>query len=129
MEKQYRASPDQSQKVPANRQAQNMNNNQNMSPSRININIQKGKPLNKISNPNNFVNHSQNFQNNKLNNKVGGGFSQLVRGQTNGNAQNNLNNIEGQNPVLINDDEDNTVYEQEEFEPLEKVNSNYVSNV
>ena len=30
-------------------------------------------------------------------------------------------NIDSHNPVLINDDEDNIVYEQEEFEPIEIV--------
>jgi hypothetical protein len=49
----------------------------------------------------------------------------MVRGAVMGNAQNYSG---GYNPVLINDDEDNTVYEQEEFEPVE-VHQSYVSNV
>lgn len=88
-----------------------MQSNQNMSPSRININIQKQKPLNKLNNPNTFVNHSQNFKNSNQNN-VGAGFGQLIRGAIlSGNAQNTSNNIDEHNPVLINEDEDNTVYE------------------
>jgi hypothetical protein len=38
------------------------------------------------------------------------GFGQIVRGAVMENKAVN-NNIEGCNPVLINDDEDNTVYE------------------
>ena len=62
-----------------------------MSPPRINIVMQKNN--NPLGQQQTFVNHSQNFQNSRLSNNMPNNFA-----MKNG-------------PVLINEDEDNTVYE------------------
>ena len=39
------------------------------------------------------------------------------------------NKIDGQNPVLLNDEDENAVYENEEFEPMDlAAQNNYTSN-
>ena len=102
-----------------------------MSPPRINIIKQKNYNnvnLNKLNvgghqnqggNNLQFVNHSQNFQNSNKNN-FGGGLAHASNIGSS-NLQNRLGGVDNRNPVLNDeyDEDDNAVYEQDEFEPIE----------
>ena len=94
-----------------------------MSPQRINL--VKHKPAQQYNNnlPNNaqpqqfqIVNHSQHFKNH---------IGSSVEMGTNKKLQNRLRsgskNLDNRNPVLNEDeeDDDNAVYEQDEFEPID----------
>jgi hypothetical protein len=89
--------------------------NNNVSPPRINI-IKQKVNLNKINvagNNSAFVNHSQNFQNSKRPNFGGG----LAHASNNVTTQNRLG-MDTRNPVLATDEDDQAVYEEDEFESI-----------